>query len=110
MPADAVPRSTHIFAQRGAAGGQTGEHWLDGSSGRAGHFITYTFDNDDELTQAADSNATLTFAYESGGRVTTALTSGPSGTQPLVTLTYGFDNAANRTSLTDSLSSTGRVT
>jgi hypothetical protein len=92
------------------AGRQTGEHCMDGSSGGAGHFITYTFDNDSELTQAANSNATLTFSYDSGGRVTTAVTSGPSGTQPLVTLAYGFDNAGNRTSLTDSLSNIGRVT
>jgi hypothetical protein len=52
----------------------------------------------------------VTFAYDSGGRVTTEVTASPSGTQLLVTLTYGFDNAGNRTSLTDSLSSTGRVT
>ena len=40
----------------------------------------------------------------------TAVTSGPAGTQPLVTLTYSYDNVGNRTSMTDSLTNTGRTT
>ena len=52
----------------------------------------------------------MTFAYDPGGRQTTAVTSGPSGQQPLVTLTYGFDNVGNRTSMTDSLTNVGRTT
>jgi YD repeat-containing protein len=76
----------------GAAGRQTGEHWLDGSSGGAEHFITSTFDSDDELTQAADSNATLTFAYDSRGRVTTAVTAGPSGTQQVLLHAGAFEH------------------
>jgi hypothetical protein len=49
-------------------GRQTGERWLDGSSGgAAGHFVMFTFDRDDELTRAADSNTSETFADDSGG-------------------------------------------
>jgi len=93
-----------------ALGRETGEHWLDGSNSGAGHYLTYTYDADSELTGATDPNATLTFTYDPGGRVTTAVTAGPTGTQPLATLTYGYDNVGNRTSMTDSLSNTGRTT
>src|SRR5262249_29133198 len=70
----------------------------------------YTYDKDNELTKVADPSATLTFAYDSGGRQTTAVAVGAAGTLPLVTLTYGFDNVGNRTSMSDSLSSVGRTT
>ena len=93
-----------------ALGNETGEHWLDGSNSGAGHYITYSYDGDSEMTGATDSNAALTFAYDSGGRMVTAVTSGPAGTQPLVTLTYSYDNVGNRTSMTDSLTNTGRTT
>ena len=59
------------------------------------------------MTGASDSFATLTFAYDSGGRVSSTATSGAAGTQPLVTLTYGYDAFGNKTSMSDSLSGSG---
>jgi len=86
------------------AGRQTGETWVGASPSEV---ITYTYDNAGELTKAADGFATLTYVYDNAGRMTTAVTSGPGTGQPTVTLTYAYNQASERTSLTDSLSSQG---
>ena len=89
-----------------SGGRQTGETWVGASPSET---VTYTYDNANELTGVTDANATLTFTYDSGGRQITAATSGTAG-QPSVTLTSGFDQIGNRTTLYDSLSNTGRTT
>ena len=85
---------------------QTGETWFD-ASGHVKDVLTYVYDADGQTTKIADGNATLTFVYDNAGQVTGAATSGPSGTQPLVTLSYGYDGVGDRTSMTDSLSGSG---
>jgi RHS repeat-associated protein len=87
------------------AGRQTGETWVAGSRS-----ITYVYDAAGQMTGATDASATLTFAYDSDGRLATAVTSGTGTGQPNVTLTYGYDQLGDRTSLTDSLSSQGLTT
>ena len=89
-----------------SGGRQTGETWVGASPSET---VTYTYDNVNALTGVTDANATLTFTYDSGGRQITAATSGTAG-QPSVTLTSGFDQIGNRTTLYDSLSNTGRTT
>ena len=91
------------------AGRQTNERWLDSSGGTV-QTITYTYDADNEMTAVSDPNATLTFTYDSGGRQLTAWTSGSGSGQPSVTLTYGYNQANQRTTLTDNLASVGRIT
>ncbi|GIW88250.1 MAG: hypothetical protein KatS3mg108_2574 [Isosphaeraceae bacterium] len=72
--------------------------------------LEVTFSPPGPLTGIHDPDAALTFTYDSGGRMTAAGTSGPGTGQPAVTLTYGYDQAGNRASLTDDLSSVGRPT
>jgi YD repeat-containing protein len=69
--------------------------------------ITYTYDSAGQMTGAADAYATLTIAYDNDGRVGTLATSGPGTGQPTVTLTYGYDQLGDETSVKDSLSSQG---
>ena len=90
-----------------ADGNQTGETWVGASPAEK---VTYTYDADNELTGAADAYATLTFAYDNDGRLSTDATSGPGTGQPAVTLTYGYDQLGDETSVTDSLSSQGITT
>jgi RHS repeat-associated protein len=90
-----------------SGGRQTGETWVGASPSE---IVTNTYDADNELTNAKDSFATLTFTYDSGGNLQTAATSGPGTGQPGVTLTYGYDQFHNRTSIADSLSSQGLTT
>jgi len=97
-------RTTYSY---NADGDQTGETWVGASPSEK---ITYTYDADNELTGAADSFATLTFTYNAGGELQTDATSGPGAGQPAVTLTYGFDQLGDETSVTDSLSSQGITT
>ncbi len=52
----------------------------------------------------------MTFTYDKDGRLSTDATSGPGTGQPTVTLTYGYDQAGDETSVTDSLSSQGITT
>jgi RHS repeat-associated protein len=49
----------------------------------------------------------LTFTYDNDGRLSTDATSGPGTGQPGVTLTYGYDQLGDETSVTDGLSSQG---
>jgi YD repeat-containing protein len=88
-------------------GNQTGETWVGASPSE---LITYTFDKANQLTGAVDSFATLTFSYDNDGRLQTDATSGPGTGQPAVTLTYGYDQVGDETSVTDSLSSQGLTT
>jgi RHS repeat-associated protein len=85
-------------------GRQTGETWVGASPSER---ITYTYDSAGQLTGATDANATLTIVYDNDGRVGTLVTSGPGTGQPTVTLTYGYDQIGDETSVTDSLSSQG---
>ena len=87
-----------------ADGDQTGETWVGASPSEK---VTYTYDADNELTGAADSYATLTFTYDNDGWLLTDVTSGPGSGQPSVTLTYGYDQLGDETSVTDSMSSRG---
>jgi RHS repeat-associated protein len=62
------------------------------------------------MTGATDSFATLTFTYNNNGWLLTDVTSGPGSGQPTVTLTYGYDQFGDETSVTDSLTSQGMTT
>jgi RHS repeat-associated protein len=91
-----------------SGGRQTNERWLDSSGGTV-RTITYSYNNDSEVTSITDPDATLTFTYDSGGNQLTAATSSSAG-QPNVTLTSGFDALHARTTVTDNLSSVGLTT
>ena len=97
-------RTTYSY---NADGDQTGETWVGASPAEK---ITYTYDADNEMTGADDSFATLTFTYNADGELATEATSGPGSGQPSVTLTYGYDQLGDETSVTDSLSSQGITT
>jgi RHS repeat-associated protein len=96
-------RTTYAYDNDGR---QTGETWVGASPSEK---ITYTYDSVGQMTGAADSYATITIAYDNNGRLGTLVTSGPGTGQPTVTLTYGYDQVGDRTSLTDSLSSQGLI-
>ena len=68
---------------------------------------TSTHDAAVQMVKTNDPNSP--FTYDDDGRSTSAATSSPAG-QPLVTLTYGYNETGERTSLADSLSSVGRIT
>ncbi|GIW88249.1 MAG: hypothetical protein KatS3mg108_2573 [Isosphaeraceae bacterium] len=92
-----------------SGGRRTSEWWIN-TGGSVARRITFTYDSVGRLASARDADARLTFTYDSGGRLTAAGTSGTGTGQPAVTLTYGYDQAGNRASLTDDLSSVGRTT
>ncbi len=63
--------------------------------------VDYTYDNLSRLTRAVDPTGTYDFTYDNLGRLTgttTTYTFLPSRT---FTVSYGYDNAGNRTSMTD---------
>ena len=97
-------RTTYSY---NADGDQTGETWVGASPAEK---ITYTYDADNEMTGADDAFATLTMAYNADGQLGTYVTSGPGTDQPTVTLTYGYDQLGDETSVKDSLSSQGIAT
>ena len=97
-------RTTYSY---NADGDQTGETWVGASPAEK---ITYTYDADNEMTGASDSFATLTFTYSAEGQVQTAGTTGPGSGQPSVLLSYTYDPAGSKTSITDNLSSAGITT
>jgi RHS repeat-associated protein len=90
-----------------SGGREINETWVGASPAET---VTYTYDSGGELTGANNPNATITYTYDSGGNQLTEATSGPSGGQPSVTLTSGYDALHGRTSLTDNLSSQGLTT
>ncbi len=94
-------RTTYSYDLRGR---QTGEAWVGSSPSE---IVTSTYDADSNLTGISDHNATLTFTYDAQNRLVTATTAGPSGGQPLLTLTYSYDPNGDITSITDSLSGSG---
>ena len=97
-------RTTYSF---NSDGDTTGETWVGASPAEK---ITYTYDADNEMTGADDAFATLTMAYNADGQLGTYVTSGPGSNQPTVTLTYGYDQLGDETSVKDSLSSQGIAT
>jgi RHS repeat-associated protein len=94
-------RTTYSY---NADGDQIGETWVGASPAEK---ITYTYDADNEMTGASDSFATVTFTYTADGQVQTAGTTGPGSGQPSVLLSYTYDPAGSKTSITDNLSSAG---
>ena len=93
-------RTTYSYDNDGR---NTGESWLNGST----YHATYTYDAAGQMTGATDPSATLTMTYDNDGRVGTIVTSGPGTGQPTVTLSYGYDQLGDETSVKDSLSSQG---
>jgi RHS repeat-associated protein len=85
------------------AGWQTGETWLN-SLNQAIYQATYSYNNAGQLTGASDPNSAYGYSYEAAGRLSQEVVTYPGlSTNPLVTLTYGYDGFGNRTSLSDSL-------
>jgi RHS repeat-associated protein len=67
-------------------------------------YFVYGYDPAGNMTSASDSNSSYTFSYDGDFRLTQTKISYP-GFSALgtVTLSYGYDSYANRTSMTDSL-------
>ncbi len=61
----------------------------------------YNYDSLSRLTQASDPTGTYQFVYDSLGRLTQTITDYAFLTGKTFTLSYGYDAASNRTSMTD---------
>ena len=62
---------------------------------------TYTYDSLSRLTQASDSTGTYQFVYDNLGRLIQTITNYSFLPDKFFTISYGYDEASNRTSLTD---------
>jgi RHS repeat-associated protein len=62
---------------------------------------TYTYDSVGRLTQASDPTGTYQFVYDNLGRLIQTITNYAFLTDKFFTISYGYDEASNRTSLTD---------
>ena len=91
-----------------SGGRNVGQSWLT-SSGGISESITYTYDADNELTNAKDPNSLLTFTYDSGGNQLSAAASGPNTGQPSLTLSDTYDPSHNVLSLQDNLSTAATI-
>src|SRR5208283_102214 len=63
--------------------------------------VNYTYDNDSRLTQVTDPTGTYQFTFDNMGRLTGTSTQYAFLTSRMLTTSYGYDAASNRTSLTD---------
>ena len=63
--------------------------------------MTYTYDNDSRLTQAADATGTYAFSYDNLGRLGGTTTDYSFLTSRALTTSYSYDAASNRATLTD---------
>ncbi|WP_165234108.1 FG-GAP-like repeat-containing protein [Aquisphaera insulae] len=77
------------------------EKWIPVGGGTATNTVTYTYDAAGRMTQVQDAASKDAFTYDNANRLLTVDDSGTTGL-PQVTLTYGYDAASNRTSLSDS--------
>jgi RHS repeat-associated protein len=76
----------------------TAETWVSGS-----YTATFSYDQASQLTQALDSFSEYSYSYTKVGLLSSVDNSGTPGV-PHVIMTYGYDKAEDRTTLTDSLS------
>ena len=66
-----------------------------------GNTVYYTYDLAERLTQASDNSGTYTFGYHNMGRLTSATTNYAFLSIGNKTVSYAYDAASNRTSMTD---------
>ncbi|WZP01264.1 discoidin domain-containing protein (plasmid) [Isosphaeraceae bacterium EP7] len=78
----------------------TAEKWLPVGGGTATNLITQTYDFAGRLTLIQDASSKYAYTYYDNNLLRTVDDAGTSGL-PQVTLTYGYDDANNRTSVAD---------
>ena len=79
----------------------TTEIWLD-NGGQGIHQFDYVYNAASELISASDSNSSYGYAYDFAGRLISVDNAG-TPTVPNVVFTYGYDEANNLTSVTDTI-------
>ncbi len=90
-------------------GRRTQEKWCTTASGTCttSRIFTYTYDAANQLTEVNEPDSRYTFTYDNAGRVTGI--SSLASNMPQVTLSNIYDDAGNRTQVTDNLSSAGTI-
>jgi YD repeat-containing protein len=78
----------------------------------AGHSTTYSYNPDDTLNTVTDARgATATYSYNDSRRLVTGISySAPSGVTAPPSVTFGYDAAGNRTSMTTANNAGGSIT
>src|SRR6185312_485531 len=72
--------------------------------------VNYSYFNDDSVQTVTDARgATTTFGYNNRGLVNTITYGVPAGVAATANVTLGYDQAGNRTSMTDGLGSVSYV-
>ena len=76
------------------------EQWLPPGGGPATYSMTVTYDPAGRVTGVQDNSSQYAYGYDNANRLTTVDDQG-TASLPQVTMTYGYDNVGNRTSLAD---------
>src|SRR5207247_1228146 len=87
----------------------TTETWVNPGGGTPLDVFTTTCDAAGRVTGVSDANSSYAYTYDDANRLETVDNSGTPDV-PNVVLTYGYDAAGNRTSLSDSLGGSNTYT